>query len=243
MMQHDLPAPYNINKTRIMPELLVRAARWLLPALLVWVCLSVCPTYLQADANESKSLSFLKFATGMVTAYAIHEVGHVVAAGVTGTDLEWQVGTYNQPIGFRENADNDSNGRLIYSAGLVAQSICSEVILQSDSIDKNDSFVRGMMAWNIINPILYAVDYWWIRRSNQEDDHTYQGALEGFEHYSDDTSANFFAAGMAIRAASQGYRYIQTQTWAPDWMKSDKVGLSFNAPPGKSIEVCIQVHF
>ncbi len=173
--------------------------------------------------NESLLLSMTKFTTGVVTAYTLHEVGHLAAARLTNTDIEFGVGRYNQPIGFTENAESDSAGAILHASGLVTQTLVSEVILQSDSIDNNDSFVRGMMFWNIVNPIIYALDYWVLRRTNQEHADSYQGDIEGFENYTDESSANVFAGIMALVAAYQGYRYVKTQTWAPDWIKNDKV--------------------
>ena len=91
--------------------------------------------------------------------------------------MEWEVGNYNQPIAFTENASSDTKGLAVNSAGLIAQAIGSEIILRSDRIDKKNSFVRGMMAWNILNPILYALDYWFIGISNKKNGNFYQGDL------------------------------------------------------------------
>ncbi len=202
-----------------------KISRGLWTEMLIFVLLVIGGS--QAVAEPSKDESFLismtKFTTGVVTAYTLHEVGHLAAARLTNTDIEFGVGRYNQPIGFTENADSDSAGAMLHASGLVTQTLVSEVILQSDSIDNNDSFVRGMMFWNIVNPIIYTLDYWVLRRTNQEHDDSYQGDIEGFENYTDESSANIFAGIMALVATYQGYRYVKTQTWAPDWIKSDKV--------------------
>ncbi|HSR10027.1 MAG TPA: hypothetical protein VLS90_01180, partial [Thermodesulfobacteriota bacterium] len=102
------------------------------------------------------------------------------------------------------------------------------VILDVDRIDKNDFFVRGMMFWNILNPILYSLDYWVIRNSNKSSGTSYQGDLEGIEHYSSKSTANGFAAGIMGIAVFQGYRFLKTQEWAPDWLRGDdRKGLGF----------------
>ena len=162
-----------------------------------------------------------KFLAGIASAALIHEGAHALVAGITGTHMSWELGNYNQPISFTESADSDSKGIAVYSAGLISQALASEVILDVDKIDKNDAFVRGMMAWNIINPILYALDYWVIHSSNKESGNTYQGDMKGIEHYSRASTANVFAAGIVAIAAFQGYRFLKTQTWAPDWLKSN----------------------
>lgn len=214
-----------------------------LAALFLIVLAGLAPSVLRAESAESTTLTFLKFGTGMLTAYALHESGHALASGLTGTDMDWGVGTYNQPLGFKERADNDTAGMLVHAAGLTTQVLSSEVILQSDSIDKNDSFVRGVMAWNILNPIIYTLDYWVFRRTNQETGNFYQGDLEGFEHYTNERSATLFAATMAGLAAFQGYRFMKTQTWAPAWMKREKVHLAYQLREDRGIQMTVHIDF
>ncbi len=157
---------------------------------------------------------------GVISSALIHEGAHALVAAATDTNLTWKVGNYNQPLAFTENATSNSKGVAVYSAGLIAQLICSEIILDVDSIDKNDAYVRGMMTWNILNPILYVLDYWVFRISNQQNGNTYQGDLMGVEHYSSEGTAQAFAIGITAIAAFQGYRYLKTQDWAPDWLKA-----------------------
>ena len=52
--------------------------------------------------------------------------------------------------------------------------------------------------------------------------------MKGIEHYSRTSTANGFAAGMVAIAVFQGYRFLKTQTWGPDWLKEkelDNLGL------------------
>jgi hypothetical protein len=163
--------------------------------------------------------SVLKFSAGIVTAFAIHEGAHAFVAELTDTEMDWKMGNYNQPIGFTEHATSDAKGFAVNSAGLLVQTIGSEIILQADSVDKNSAFVRGMMMWNILNPILYAADYWFIHVSNKQNGNGYQGDLQGIEHYTNESTADVFALSMAAIAAFQGYRFLKTQSWAPDWVK------------------------
>ena len=188
--------------------------------------------YLQS-APEGPVLGFFKFISGVISAYALHETGHAIAAGVTGTELEWGLGTYNQPLGFTEYAEDDTSGVMVHSSGLTTQIIVSEVILRANSIDKNDNFVRGMMAWNVFNPIIYALDYWFIKRTNKVEEDYYHGDIAGIEHYSNETTANLFAGTMTALAVNQGYRFLKTQTWAPEWVTRDDVRLNF-MPHGHS---------
>lgn len=175
--------------------------------------------------------SVLKFSAGSVAAFSIHEGAHALVAKVTNTDMTWEIGNYNQPLAFTEHANSDAKGAAINHAGLISQAIGSEIILQSEKIDKNDAFVRGMMAWNIINPIMYSLDYWFIRRSNQRNGNTYQGDIEGIEYYTNESTANGFALSMLGIACLQGYRFLKTQSWAPDWLKGESNTISFAPLP------------
>ncbi|MBW2606256.1 MAG: hypothetical protein JRD05_01335 [Deltaproteobacteria bacterium] len=193
------------------------------------ISLRINPAF--AFENDITLKSTAKFFGGILAAHCIHEGAHALVAEACDTDLDWEIGTYNQPIGFTEHSDSDSKGLALNSAGLLAQVLGSEIILQVDSIDKNDAFVRGMMAWNIINPILYAADYWFIRRTNQETSNGYQGDIQGIEYYSNESKANTFAICMVAAATFQGYRFIKTQSWAPDWMMNESYSLNFDFQP------------
>jgi len=186
------------------------------------------PTFAVAEENRVTYTSILKFSAGVVAAALIHEGSHGLVAGITDTQMHWEIGTYNQPIGFTDKATSNAKGVAIYSAGLISQAIGSEIILRADKIDKNDAFVRGMMTWNILNPILYSLDYWFFHLSNKNVGNTYQGDLKGIEHYSSEPTAHGFALSMSAIAAWQGYRFLKTQSWAADWLKGDshKVSLA-----------------
>ncbi len=160
-----------------------------------------------------------KFLTGVIASAVVHEGAHALVAEVTDTPISWGSGHYNQPISFTENAESNSKGTALYSAGLLSHALTSEIILDVDRIDKNDAFVRGMMAWNIINPILYALDYWVIHSSNKIDGNYHQGDLSGIEHYSGKSSANAFAIGISAVTLFQAYRFIKTQDWCPEWLR------------------------
>jgi hypothetical protein len=181
-----------------------------------------------------------KFGGGIIAAYALHEAGHEVAARLTNNDIDWQLdGT--SPT-WRENIDNDTDGLIVHSAGLLTQIAVSEIILQSD-INKNDSFVRGAMLWNIFNPIVYAIDYWFIRQTNYERNGGHHGDIEGVEKYTTKAGANIFAVGMAALAAVQGYRYIKTQDWAPEWMQRDDMRLNLRSCGRKAMALMVEIDF
>lgn len=197
----------------------------------------------EAEDNKITYSSACKFGAGIISAYMIHEAGHFLAAGATGTHLHWEVGSYNQPLGYTESADSDDKGLAVNSAGLVFQLIGSEVILYSDKIDKNDAFVRGMMAWNIFNPILYSLDYWFIRRTNQQQTNKYRGDIEGVEYYSNRRTANIYAFSIAALASYQGYRYLKTQDWAPEWVKGKTHTINFAPMPSGGFALLYEYQF
>lgn len=180
-------------------------------------------------ADESVGFSILKFGGGIVSAFMIHEAAHELVALATGTEMSWRAGDINQPLTFTEKSTNRGAGFLISSAGLITQAAGAEIILQYDGIDKNDSFVRGMMFWNILNPITYVIDYWFLQRTNSASNGCYQGDLRGVQQYTDRATADVFSVTLLAVAAFQGYRYARTQSWAPEWLKAkelENVGLA-----------------
>jgi len=213
-----------------------------LSMLFVWSLLCH-PRQSFADETGTTLVSIFKFAGGVISAFMIHEGAHFAAGKITGTSLDWRVGNYNQPIEYEENAKDDSDGFIVSSSGLVAQLAGSEVILNVDRIDKNDAFVRGMMAWNIFNPIMYALDYWFIHNTNDKNGDSYQGDLQGIEHYSGERTANIFAGGMVALATFQGYRFLKTQTWAPEWIQDKTQNLQFASTPTGGFFLGLKIDF
>jgi len=192
-------------------------------ALLFFLFFDPLPLY--ASDKGLTAFSVLKFAGGMVAAFSLHEGGHALAGLLTDTEMDWELGTYNQPILFLEKSDKSNDGFIINSAGFVVQAVSAEAILQVDRIDKNDAFVRGMMTWNILNPILYALDYWFFHLTSRMSGGVYQGDLQGLEYYSDETTADIIAAAITVTALFQSYRYIKSQSWAPAWFSGNTRGL------------------
>ena len=192
---------------------------------------------------SDRMVSLLKYAAGFFSAFMIHEGAHYLAAEATGTDISWELGNYNQPLTFTEEASNDTDGFIVNASGLVSQVIGSEIILQMDSIDKNDDFVRGMMHWNILNPILYSLDYWFIRKTNSKNGNTYQGDIQGIEYYSNEKTANIFAASLVAIAGIQGYRFLKTQDWAADWFDIEDHSLSFAPTASGGLALSYTIHF
>ena len=197
--------------------------------ILICIIFIVQSKWASAEDNTINYTSVLKFSGGVVSAFLIHEGAHGVVGIVTGTKMEWRGGDINQPIYFTEYSSSKDKGLAISSSGLLGQVACAEIILQYDKIDKNDSFVRGVMFWNIINPIMYAIDYWVIKRTNSSADNGYNGDLKGVEYYSSKGTADVFAGTIVAIAAFQGYRFVRTQSWAPEWIKGqsfDRIGLT-----------------
>ena len=108
-----------------------------LPALIVFtaILLNGNPACCQDEDLSTQLTEVLKFSGGVVSVFMIHEGAHYFTGQVTGTDIDWELGNYNQPIGFTEHAKNDTDGVIVNSAGLVSQAIGSEIILQVDRIN------------------------------------------------------------------------------------------------------------
>ena len=100
-----------------------------------------------------------------------------------------------------------------------------------------------LLGWNIINPIVYCLDYWVFKKTNQEDGNYYQGDVKGLEHYSDEKTANGFAVLMTGLAIYQEYRFVKTQNWAPAWINNQKVELDLRSCTGRGAVLLIQIDF
>jgi hypothetical protein len=205
--------------------------------------LGFIPSYASAVEEGFPLGSALKFSAGIASAFLIHEGSHALVAGLTNTDLHWEMGTFNQPIAFTENANTDSKGFAITSAGLISQAVGAEIILQADKIDKNDAFVRGMMTWNILNPVLYSLDYWIFHSTNKINRYSYQGDLAGIERYSNKSTADGFALSISAIAVFQGYRFLKTQSWAPDWLKDNTRTMSLAPLPSGGVIIGYKFDF
>lgn len=92
------------------------------------------------------------FGGGLIAGCVFHEGGHQVAAWYEDVNISWS-GTnwsYDRDIKDREQA-------VIGSAGLLVDAIGQNIILGVDAIPKDNSFVLGVLAWEILNPITYTL--------------------------------------------------------------------------------------
>lgn len=189
--------------------------------IVIVLCLIFTGKISGADAGDNAFPygSLAKFGGGIISGFLVHEGAHAAVARFTGTSMDWKRGDINQPITFKEHSTSDRDGLAINASGLLVQAGSAEFILRYEKIDKNDSYVQGMMFWNILNPLLYTIDYWFIHNSNTLENGTYTGDISGVEYYSNKRNADVFSVTMAAVAVFQGYRFAKTQAWAPGWLK------------------------
>lgn len=172
--------------------------------------------FARAGDLSDRMLDAAGFIGGAAVAYGIHEGGHIVAARITGTRLTWETCTDNQLFEYIPPYDiSKGDGIALYSAGIIAQEISSEVILRAHV--RHTPLVRGIMAWNVANPIAYATSFWFLNG---------HGDLDGIRDCAGRKTANLVAAGMVAVAVWQGVRFFGEETWAPTWMTSGRVDMS-----------------
>jgi len=195
---------------------------------------------------EEKRFAFqfvVKFSSNISTAIGVHERSHILSENLTNADMEREDGNRQQPIAFTENADVNVKGFPLNSTGLIGQETGSGVISQFDKIDKDDSSVQRLKRWKIVDPIRYALDHWFSGITNKKEGNTYRGDLQGIEHYSNKTTSNEVGLSIASMSMSQGYRFLQTQNWAPDWIKKETHHLSFSLTPDGGISATYRISF
>jgi len=91
------------------------------------------------------------FGTGFFAGFVGHELGHSVVAEIEDVDITWSGSDW------RTHTEKKSEVRNISLGGFAEQILSSEIILGCDKIPKDNAFVLGYMAWNIINPIIYTL--------------------------------------------------------------------------------------
>jgi hypothetical protein len=159
---------------------------------------------------QSNSDYLIKFMGGWVTAYALHEGSHAVAGAVTGTDLDWKFADGDLRYSF--STTDAIDGKLICSSGLMGQLIASEFVLQNEKIDRSKPFVQGFMFWNIANPVLYSLDYFFLHRNNREYENGFSGDIQGMEYYGGKQEARIFAGSMITLSLINAYRWYKPES-------------------------------
>jgi len=89
------------------------------------------------------------FTAGVASGFVFHELGHYAMAQAEGVDIHWLGDSWWVPEA------SASEHRNISAAGFGAQVLSTEVILRTDRIPKDNSYVLGWLAYNIANQILY----------------------------------------------------------------------------------------
>lgn len=101
-----------------------------------------------------KATSFL---AGVGTGYVIHEAGHHVMANELGEDISWS--QQNKGICWWVEDSSSSNLRKIALAGFGADVLGSNIIMGTKRIPKDNSYVLGILAFELINPLLYIASH------------------------------------------------------------------------------------
>jgi hypothetical protein len=137
----------------------------------------------------------LLFAAGLLAGFAVHEVGHELAARAYGERLQWSSGKWlcRTP---------DSTGPCehlgaVAVAGNLSTAIVGEALLHTEY---RGPFIDGMQTYNTINPIQYALK-----------DAIAPG---GYADYMEVSSGVKIA--LAVHAASIGYRHVSKGYWRID---------------------------
>ncbi len=122
--------------------------------LIVFCILLVIPSFASAEMSPSEARWDLTkktagFTAGFMSGLAFHELGHEIVARSEGMNIKWRGDNWRVA-----NATN-SQCREISVAGFGMQILSTEVILRSKSISKDNSYVLGWLAYNIVNQISY----------------------------------------------------------------------------------------
>ncbi len=108
-----------------------------------------------SSTSTAFAFDYLKFALGVGSGYVIHEAAHQAVAEVNGTPFKWKNGFGSAWV--ISNNTSDRERYELASAGLVSQVLSTEIILNTKYIPKDNEYVIGMLAFNIVNALLYVV--------------------------------------------------------------------------------------
>ena len=112
--------------------------------------------FIVLTVSPSKALAFdyLKFALGIGSGYVIHEVAHQAVAEINDTPFRWKNGFGSRWI--TSNSASNREKRELASAGLGSQVLSTEIILNT-KIPKENEYVIGILAFNVVNALMYVV--------------------------------------------------------------------------------------
>jgi len=105
------------------------------------------------EARIDVAKKVVGFGAGFVAGGAFHELSHAVVAKIEDVHMEW--GGFTP----RWTAYTNDSGKLrnIAFAGFGGEILSSEIILGVPAIPKDNAFVLGWLAWDILDPILYTL--------------------------------------------------------------------------------------
>ncbi|MBI4708744.1 MAG: hypothetical protein HY764_00890 [Candidatus Portnoybacteria bacterium] len=118
---------------------------------LIFLCLLAMPFTAQAEGMVKE---WGLFFAGMGVGFVSHEAGHQIMAGIYGEKLDW--GFDGTELRWEISADSKTRLRNIALGGTAAEILSSEILLRTKA-PKDNSFIIGWLAWNIINPIRYVI--------------------------------------------------------------------------------------
>lgn len=140
---------------------------------------------------KTTATDILQFSAGIITAFALHEAGHALAAHVYGEKIEWHgsgLGSEWECLYPCRNIEN------VAIAGNLTTAVVGESLLH---LPFRGQYINGIQAFNLMNPIAYAV----------RDYKTADGY--GDYRYVDDQ----LQTAIALHAYSVGYRHFSDRLW------------------------------
>ena len=151
-----------------------------------------------ASVKEAGIIGFKRwsaYSSGWLAGFLSHELGHVGAAKLMGVKTKC-----SNILDPRLNHHSNSNRklRIIDSGGFDAEIISSEIILGIDAIPKNNPFFIGWLAFDVVNPIYYAL----IDKAQSG-----HGDMESFRR--NGVNTNFVKIAMLAHSALSVYRFFE----------------------------------
>lgn len=113
----------------------------------------------EEEIKKDSKLTFLaKMGAGALGGYGLHEGTHYLAAKASGVDIDFKMNpAVKVKYGEQINSKSKSQQRLIHGSGILAQTLGSEIILNSKESIRKNPYALGFLAFSTANNLVYGL--------------------------------------------------------------------------------------
>ena len=180
--------------------------------------------FVSISQAKADAVEIGEFTLGIFSSIAVHELGHAAVVEASGGDVLkielYQNGLLSGATYYNQASRSNGENQLIAVSGLLATSLVTEGIIQSQSLH-DESFAQGMLAFNLLSNVSYVYNFYTKRLG----ENGWQGNdIDIYEGYGG--NANLFNLLLIAHTAFSIYR-IDHDTDIVPFAKQNLFGISF----------------